>query len=190
MSLLGKYHLPYGMAFEDELRACKLDFSLESLRRIDLLLDRLRVNPGLSYDDFFDAQENPVFILAVVFYTAKVVEIGTGKKCSWQSFEEVQKAFPTIAPKKATNTDAMFRSAYAVFSDHLGSGFLQPAEAAAGRLFAPDPNAFGVYHGASVLTADLNSNNQSDLMPTSVQGKSGIGRSKHTSSDKPWWKLW
>lgn len=91
-----------GFAFEKQLRACQLDYTIGSLQRIDHLLDQIRKlkpNPAT----FFKLPENQQFLFTLAFYCGEIrgrlLQIAP-VWYNWQAFmathQDMQSVFPNV----------------------------------------------------------------------------------------------
>ena len=135
-----------GLAFESLLRATRLDFSVQSLERIDVFLDALRKTKKISQDgDLNDpAIQNLLYLLA--FYIGEVIGRAVGTRPHWSSYEEV------AAQERQINPPVFENSATLSFPGHPGlavSSFL-PLVAITSRLF-DEPTGKSVLFSAGLL---------------------------------------
>ena len=65
--------VPNGTAFDSLVRACRLDYSVQSLARIDVLLDALRKTRKISEDTYLD---DPAQLEALKGACERLPEIG------------------------------------------------------------------------------------------------------------------
>lgn len=86
--------VPGGLAFREELEQVKLDFTPDSLQRIDILLRRIRKQLHPTYSEFIDKQENQNFLYLLCFYVGAVVYRYTGEEFAWYSYEELKQVAP------------------------------------------------------------------------------------------------
>lgn len=84
-----------GFACLEELRALELDFSLESLDRLDAFMDRMRESQHGREADFVrdGANQNMLYLLA--FYLGTVVSRETRARVDWFSFDALVKMEPS-----------------------------------------------------------------------------------------------
>ncbi|ULJ68723.1 SEL1-like repeat protein [Wielerella bovis] len=94
-----------GWLFEREIKACKLDYTLASLKRIDAMLDRIRESQTLDRETFLVNRkpENSHFLVLLAFYCGEMRGRLAGVAPIWQAYEsyiaenpEMQNIFPTI----------------------------------------------------------------------------------------------
>lgn len=86
--------LPGGLAFHDALRQARLDFTPESLQRIDLLLRRIRTELRPSFSEFIDKNEHQNFLYLLCFYVGAVVYRYTREDYAWYSYQELKQVAP------------------------------------------------------------------------------------------------
>lgn len=85
---------PGGLAFRKALGQATLDFTPESLGRIDLLLRQIRRQLRPQYAEFMDKQENQNFLYLLCFYVGAVVYRYTREDFAWYSYEELKQVAP------------------------------------------------------------------------------------------------
>ena len=135
-----------GLAFESLLRATRLDYSVQSLERVDIFLDALRKTKKISADGYLNdpAIQNLLYMLA--FYVGEVIGRAIGAQPQWSTYEEV------AALEKQVNEPVFENSATLSFPGHPGlsvSSFL-PLVAICSRLF-DDPVEKSVLFSAGML---------------------------------------
>ncbi|MDH0030338.1 MULTISPECIES: hypothetical protein [unclassified Acinetobacter] len=77
-----------GLAYEDKLRQIHLDFSIESLRRIDTFLDQLRQDDYLSQSEFIDDTAKQSLLLLLGFYCGEIIARAWQICPSWSEYEQ------------------------------------------------------------------------------------------------------
>lgn len=97
--------LETGFAFEDELKVCRLDYTLASLQRIDNFLDNIRIAHRLDRSDFLDGgtPTNHNFLFLLAYYCGEVRGRLAKVAPIWHDYEEyiaknpqMQSIFPDI----------------------------------------------------------------------------------------------
>ncbi|STZ08664.1 Uncharacterised protein [Moraxella caprae] len=97
--------LETGFAFENELKACRLDYTLASLQRIDDFLDNIRTTHSLDRNDFLNGgvPSNHTFLFLLAFYCGEMRGRLAGVAPIWHDYEEyiaenpqMQSIFPAI----------------------------------------------------------------------------------------------
>lgn len=97
--------LETGFAFESELKACRLDYTLASLQRIDDFLDNIRTTHSLDRNDFLNGgvPSNHTFLFLLAFYCGEMRGRLAGVAPIWHDYEEyiaenpqMQSIFPAI----------------------------------------------------------------------------------------------
>jgi acetyl esterase/lipase len=83
-----------GMIHEHRLRACHLDYSWDSLKRIDAFLDALRPELGVDYHNFLDTQENYNLLYFLAFYIGEVRARTARMPMRWATWDELLKELP------------------------------------------------------------------------------------------------
>lgn len=78
-----------GWLFEREIKACKLDYTLASLKRIDAMLDRIRESQTLDRETFLANRkpENSHFLVLLAFYCGEMRGRLAGVAPIWQTYE-------------------------------------------------------------------------------------------------------
>lgn len=123
---------PGGLAFRTALSQSNPDFSLESLDRIDHLLEQIRLRFGLEYAAFVEKKANQNFVFLLGFYIGTVVARQSQVPIKWQSYEELCALWPTAKDDYAENLATSVTCL-------LGSNALFiPLAPVLGRLFDPD----------------------------------------------------
>ena len=88
---------PGGMGYREELMRCNLDFSMESLKRIDALLDHIRTKEAPRIEAFLDSQANVHFVHLIAFYAGKVAGLNAGIEPEWYTRVEAIQIVPQLA---------------------------------------------------------------------------------------------
>lgn len=78
-----------GVGFEAELRKAQLDFSLESIVRLDRLLDAIRTQLKPRFDQFLESDANQNFLNLLAFYICTVAGRWSGVPLRWRSYDEM-----------------------------------------------------------------------------------------------------
>jgi hypothetical protein len=86
-----------GLAYRDELRALDLDFSLDSLVRMDALLDRLRATHGGTEAAFIRENANQDFLYLLAFYLGETVRRATDARADWYDYAGMVALSPGFA---------------------------------------------------------------------------------------------
>ena len=86
-----------GLAYSDELRALALDFSLESLERVDALLDRLRATHAGTEAAFIQSDARQDFLYLLAFYLGETVRRATDARADWYDYEGMVRVSPGFA---------------------------------------------------------------------------------------------
>lgn len=98
---LAAYHsgeeVPGGLAFRKAVDQASLDYTPESLGRLDRLLLQIREKLQPTFDDFIAKQENQNFLYLLCFYAGAVVARYTGKPCEWYPHAELVNLLPPEA---------------------------------------------------------------------------------------------
>lgn len=92
-----KTPIPGGLAFEPLLRRCRLDWSLASLGRVDLLLDALRKTQKLEAEAVLASEPHRNMLRLLAFYTGELVGRGLRQAPEWFTDEEMLATHPAVA---------------------------------------------------------------------------------------------
>lgn len=76
-----------GFAWLDRLAPIAQDLSMESLQRIDALLDDLRATEAPSAESFWERQDRQTFLMGLTFYIGSTVAHQLGSKAQWFDYE-------------------------------------------------------------------------------------------------------
>ncbi len=80
---------PGGLAFAKALNQVKLDYSRESLARIDRLLEQIRTKLKPQPDTFIEKQENQNFLYLLCFYLGELVARERKSTLHWYAYDEL-----------------------------------------------------------------------------------------------------
>lgn len=86
-----------GLSFRNALAQSNLDYSVESLNRVDYLLDQIRTRYRPQYGDFLQLQANQNFLFLLCFYVGTVVSKNAKQEIKWLDYEEMLRALPENA---------------------------------------------------------------------------------------------
>jgi TPR repeat protein len=93
----GGREFPGGFSYLDALAQSALDYTPESLRRIDGLLDRIHVQDAPRYEAFVRERANQNFLYFLAFYVGKTIERNNpGARVEWIDHEELVAQSPGI----------------------------------------------------------------------------------------------
>ncbi|MEY4564964.1 MAG: hypothetical protein RLZZ618_4241 [Pseudomonadota bacterium] len=84
-----------GLSFKKALGQSRLDYSIESLSRVDALLDQIRTRLRPAYNEFISHQANVNFLYVLAFYIGKVVAIETHSRIEWYGYDEMIALIPS-----------------------------------------------------------------------------------------------
>ncbi|MBL8489915.1 MAG: hypothetical protein JNM82_03960, partial [Rhodocyclaceae bacterium] len=122
---LAAYHageeIPGGLAFAKALGQARLDYSPDSLGRIDQLLIQIRQKLRPEFATFLAVQENQNFLYLLCFYAGEVVARYTGRSIEWYPHEELVERLP---PEAAAGYPQCFATSMACVLDD--SAFFVP----------------------------------------------------------------
>lgn len=124
---------PGGLAFRTALKQSNLDYSLESLSRVDYLLDQIRTQLRPEFEAFLDKQENQNFANFLCFYVGTTVAKCSKQKIIWLTYDEMLQAIP--------DNGNMFPPCFATHISCIleRSGFFIPLSSIQERLFDEPP---------------------------------------------------
>ena len=139
-----------GLAFESLLRATRLDYSVQSLERIDVFLDALRKTRKVSEDGHLNDQAVQNLLYMLAFYVGEVIGRSLGTRPHWSTYQEL------AVQEKPDSGPSFESSATLSFPGHPGlaaASFL-PLVAITSRLFdEPTGENKGVLFSAGTLLA-------------------------------------
>lgn len=78
-----------GLAWEAQLRKCRLDYSWGSLDRIDQFLDALRTQRAPVYEEFLSKMPNTNLLVFLAFYVVELRSRVKGQPAQWFTFREL-----------------------------------------------------------------------------------------------------
>lgn len=124
---------PGGLAHREALQKLNLDYSRDSLDRIDSLLDRIRNSRRLSYGMFLNLQANQNFLYLLCFYVGATIARCSGQAIEWLDYEQMR--------RKLQSNDAMFPRCFATSITCVlqKRGLFVPLTSIEDRLFADPP---------------------------------------------------
>jgi len=88
--------IPGGLAYRHALAQSRLDGTVESLERIDTLLDQVRARYQPRYERFLAQQEQLNFLYLLGFYTGLTVAIRSGAPKRWISYDQLLARDPAV----------------------------------------------------------------------------------------------
>ena len=99
-------HLPLfcGRCFEDLLKITTLDYSLESLTRVDDLLVEIKQNYMLSAAQFIQQKEHRYFVQFIAAYVAQVIAKQVHGSVQWHHPDSIADQFNVFIPKQVHTT--------------------------------------------------------------------------------------
>jgi TPR repeat protein len=93
----GGREFPGGISYLEALVQCRLDYSPESLQRIDMLLDQIRTTEAPKDEVFIKASANQNFLYFLAFYIGKTIERNNpGAQVEWLEHKELVARNPGI----------------------------------------------------------------------------------------------
>ena len=90
---------PGGLAFRKALGQCSLDGTLDSLDRVDSLLDQIRKKLRPQFDPFLEDAANQNFLYLLCFYVGDVIGRSSGKRVRWLSYPDMLREIPDKAQR-------------------------------------------------------------------------------------------
>ncbi len=123
---------PSGLAFKTALRQSRLDFSLDSLDRVDFLLDQIRQRFSLSPEQFLQKAANADFVYLLGFYLGALAAQHSRVPPAWQ--DQANRLAP-LTPSDVTLASDGFVGRMACVLG--GKRVFLPLEPVLQRLFAP-----------------------------------------------------
>ena len=125
-----------GLSFRNALLQSKLDYSVESLKRVDHLLNQMRTRLHPNPDEFFDPQPNQNFLYLLAFYVGAVVSRTAGSSITWLGYDEMLQRIPDNEPYFPR---CFATSITCVLSGGTKSGFFVPLSSITEVLFEEHP---------------------------------------------------
>jgi hypothetical protein len=89
--------IPGGLSYKNALAQCKLDGSMESLKKIDFLLDQIRERHSPKFDEFVAVPANLNFLYLLAFYTGSAIAARAEADLDWLSYDEFIAINPSAA---------------------------------------------------------------------------------------------
>lgn len=89
--------IPGGLSYRRALGQSNLDGTMESLKRIDALLDQVRTRHAPQPDEFLREPANQNFMYVVGFYVGDTVARASGARLQWHSYDDAIAADPGLA---------------------------------------------------------------------------------------------
>jgi hypothetical protein len=89
---------PDGISFRKALVQSNLDYSRESLSRIDNLLDQIRTKVKPNYSEFIQDYANQSFLYLLAFYVGTVTAMQSKNKIDWYNYNEMIAVIPDNKP--------------------------------------------------------------------------------------------
>lgn len=128
-----------GFAHEQELRRCRLDYSLNSLQRIDALLDHVHTAHHPDADTFFNEMANQNFLSVIAFYCGEVLGRARRQAGVWRQYEDLIRQHPDMAETvpPAMWTDFLVEFPQSEAEENASVFF--PLRAICSRLFGIEP---------------------------------------------------
>ncbi|WP_156521235.1 hypothetical protein [Halothiobacillus diazotrophicus] len=85
---------PGGLSFNAALNQCNLDGTMESLDRVDSLLDQIRTKIKPEFNAFLNVRANQNFLYLLCFYVGHVIAKSSGKAVRWLSYQDMLNEIP------------------------------------------------------------------------------------------------
>ena len=124
---------PDGLSFRKALIQSNLDYSLESLSRIDHLLDQIRTRLKPDFSTFMQDNANQTFLYFLAFYVGTVTARQSGNKIDWYNYNEMLAVVPD---NKAFVPECFASSVTCIIHK---KGFFIPLSSIQERLFEEPP---------------------------------------------------
>jgi TPR repeat protein len=94
----GGREIPGGISYLDALNQSGLDYTPESLQRIDTLLDQIRTREAPTHEAFIKDRANQNFLYCIGFYVGKTIERNNpGARVEWIQHKELAARNPEAA---------------------------------------------------------------------------------------------
>jgi len=125
-----------GFSFRDDLKALDLDYSFESLDRLDAFMDRLRATHQGREAEFIRDQANQNTLYLLAFYLGALVSAETEARVDWFSFD----ALVQMEPSYKIAGPAFYSSVMCIFNrtaNSVGIDFF-PLNTITTRIFEDD----------------------------------------------------
>jgi hypothetical protein len=136
---------PDGLAFRPELVDTMLDYSRESLARIDDLLDGIRAREQPEYGAFMDDYANQTFMYLLAFYVGTVTARQSGSAIDWLDYGEMIE----VIPDNESLVPQCFASSVTCVIH--GKGFFVPLASIEERLFEDVPEKSVAFSAATFI---------------------------------------
>ncbi len=154
-----------GLAYEDLLHKCRLDYTLASLHRIDKLLDYIREKKRPNRDDFLRNPANQQFLFLLAFYLGEVRGRLARIAPIWQNYADFIAENPALESVFGYCFEYEFVAIF-VRENDVYQHF--PLVAILERLFCEyDEPEKSVY--SSTITGDYQKWSPDDILPQTVQ---------------------
>lgn len=141
-----------GLAYEQELRGCRLDYSPESLFRIDALLQSIRQNEAPDAESFFEQLDKQNFLSVLAFYCGETVGRTRRQAAVWLHYGEFAEQSPELA---ADYPPALWTDFLAEFRHYDGSKTVFfPLKSICGALFGNDEEQSVLCAAAALMPPD------------------------------------
>jgi hypothetical protein len=120
---------PEEVGYSYLLNDTRLDFSVESLSYVDLLLDSIRSTEKPEFGAFISTQENQTFLFILGFYVGAVIARNSDQSIRWFDYDAMLKAIPDNA--------VMFPKVFhtTITCQLSRAGFFVPLSSVCSRLF-------------------------------------------------------
>ena len=96
MALQTNEEIPGGLAYPKALAQLGMDWSMESLHRVDALLDQIREKQKPTHEEFLGDPAKQNFLNVLCFYTGMTVAKNSGQAIEWYRWEEVVPGNPGL----------------------------------------------------------------------------------------------
>jgi len=124
---------PDGLSFRKALTQSNLDYSRDSLARVDYLLDQIRTRLKPDPEAFIQDYANQTFLYLLAFYVGTVTARESGNRIDWYNYEEML----SVIPDNGAFVRQGFASSITCVIEN--KGFFIPLSAIQERLFDESP---------------------------------------------------
>ncbi len=85
-----------GLAFKEELKSLNLDYSIDSLNRIDGLLDKIRTELAPTEEEFLSNINHQNFLFVLCFYCGELLGRANETATVWFNYDEYIAEYPSL----------------------------------------------------------------------------------------------
>lgn len=146
-----------GLAWESQLRKCKLDYSWASLERIDYFLEMLRTQKSPVYADFLARQSNVNLLLFLAFYVVELRTRVSGENFHLRSYQD--------ALEKDADIKIFGEGFHSLLIEERENGQFLPLVSICTRLFESTPDKSVAFSAGMHIQAPTDKKKQFDALP-------------------------